>query len=124
MLSSLNFYSIGTGEQSRHFGKRGHELFHKVNFGGKLDGLRVRKKGKLGDQSGGLCHGPAAATRSAVRTDNQWRGTQHVRTDNEPELCWALRKVLEYDLNDCLLEPRDDEIRPQKVLHLLRTKRL
>lgn len=67
---------------------------------------------------------PAGKTRSAVRADSQWRGTQYFRTDHKPELCWALREVLEYDLNHRPLEPRDDGIRTQRSAHPLGTKRL
>lgn len=58
MQSSLNFYPMGTGGQLDIWEKRGHELFHKANSGGKVaDGLRMGKKEKLEDQPG-LCHGP------------------------------------------------------------------
>lgn len=37
MLSSLNFYPIGTGEEPDLWGKRGYKLFYKDNSGGKVE---------------------------------------------------------------------------------------
>lgn len=100
MLSSLNFYPIGTGEEPDLWGKRGYKLFYKDNSGGKVEeSLWVGKKGEAGRSVRRFAQWPRQET-----TGVQWRqiisgdGT-HFRTDREAETCRALREVLKCNLN-------------------------